>query len=141
MISKEEIYFSFDSCLFLWHYVFYFGTKKTAIKKIDRASPRSPTVNIFALTIVWFLLMNMLEPRVALSPNYYVGWKVIHRCPFFVAAVAVTGHGIQDICDQRSINHRSTTDIDIILSSLCKNTKGVPLMTSSCCLPRETFDW
>lgn len=77
--------------------------------------------------------MNRPASAQLLSPKYCGGRKVIHRLALFVAAVAVTGQGIRDICDQRSINHRLAADIDIILSSLRKNTESV---LRKCHLPR-----
>lgn len=67
---------------------------------MDRASPRCRTVNIFTLTIAWFLLMK--RGRIGLCPQILCRLKgYIHRVPLFVAAVAVESTGYP-----WSINHR-----------------------------------
>lgn len=101
--------------------------KRRAEKNGRRASPRCRTVNIFTLTIAWFLLMKqgraplslLLPPQILCRLKGY-----IHRSSSFCCRGSRdVGHGIHGLSDDRSIIV-STADIDIILSSLRKNTKS-----------------
>lgn len=99
---------------------------------MDRASPRCRTVNIFTLTIAWFLLMKRGRAPLSLLPFpplllFQILCRLkgyIHRsCSFCCRGSRDGPRNPSGLSDHRSIIV-STADIDIILSSLRKNTKS-----------------